>query len=183
MRPTSKYFREKVGGVANALRGLARRLAITLTDASMYWQVRGYQDAEGNTESIADVPVFANIGFMSRPASGGRPEAIMVSIGSAAGHPVIVATRDQRLTATLAEDETIIHNSKSRVIIKANGEVLVDNGSGALALALKSDVDSIKSWLSTHTHSGVTTGPGNSGVSVQAAALPTATGTQTLKAR
>jgi len=183
MRPTSRYLREKVGNAATALRGLARRLSVTLTDASAFWQLRGYQDSESNVEVIPDVPVFHNIGFMSRPASGGRPEAIVISIGGASGHPVVVATRDSRLSASLAEDETIIHNSKSRVIIRASGEVLIDNGSGALALALKGDVDNIKTWLATHTHSGVTTGPGASGVSVQAGTLPTATGTSTLKAR
>ena len=50
---------------------------------------------------------------------------------------------------------------------------------GSSALATKADIDALRTWLTTHTHAGVTTGGGVSGVPSTTA--PSATGTLVTK--
>ncbi|KKK47444.1 hypothetical protein LCGC14_3155140, partial [marine sediment metagenome] len=93
---------------------------------------------------------FSGIGFYSRPGPNGDPEVVLVKIGGKTAHGVVVATRDETLRRTLTaikdmlEDETAMFNSKARVQILADGTVEVDDGSGAVSLALKSDVTLIR---------------------------------------
>lgn len=64
-------------------------------------------------------------------------------------------------------------------------QVLVHDGAGgAVALALKSDVDNLANHYDGHTHSGVTTGGGISGTIAPAQLpVPSAAGTTVLKAK
>ena len=66
----------------------------------------------------------------------------------------------------LKADEIAMYNSKARVHILADGTIEADDGSGAVALATKADVDAIEAFLDLqfdtvngHFHSGGSGGP------------------------
>lgn len=185
-RQTIEHLRQRTSQVYLRLRGLARRVVLSLTNNDGIWQALGYrgvdelgEDAEGE-KFVAEV--FPGLGFYARPKRGAKPEAVIIHIGAESNHPVIIATRDKAAQVVLNEDETAVFNSQSVVLIKADGTVEVRDRSGvAVPLALKADVDALRTWLATHTHSGVTTGTGSSAVPVQAGTLPNAAGTSKLR--
>ncbi|MFH0901900.1 MAG: phage baseplate assembly protein [Pseudomonadota bacterium] len=136
------------------VRRIVRRAAISLASASGLWQLTGYEDADEAQEIWDEVEVFPGIGFWSRPAAGGKPEAILVSVGSEGGHPVVVATRDKSCQIDLVEGETAIFNSAgARVLVKADGTVRIEGtAGGAEALATQSDLTALKAAFDVHTH-------------------------------
>jgi phage gp45-like len=178
---------------ALALRNLVRRLKVSLTKAIGRWQLLGFRGVDGEQETFDDVEVFQGIGFASRPAAGGRPEAVVVHVRAEGGHPVIIATRDKTTQPELDEDETQVSNSQVRLKMTAAGEILADDGGGAVELATKADVqraiDYLKKQfdpLAGHVHatpSGPTTtiteatGPAAGGTA------PSPTGTTVFKAK
>lgn len=144
LRDESSY-RAKLGKGAQRLRAALRRMAVTAT-ANALWTLAGAQD-----EDDSDVEVFSGIGFYSRPPeTGGSPEVVLVKIGGASAHPAIVATRDERTRQAFTQirdmlaDESAMFNSQARVHCLADGTVVVDDGTGAVELALKSDVQGVK---------------------------------------
>lgn len=165
------------------LRNLVRRFSVTGTKGAL-WKLLGIRGLEGDETGSAEV--FHGVGITARPPVDGQPEAIVVNVGGAKA-PVIVATRDQRtLAGVLAElgeleaGSTLVYSAGAIVYVRANGTVEIRSPSGsANALATKADIDALKSWLTTHTHSGVTTGAGASGAPV--GAPPSATGTTVLR--
>src|SRR5690606_8766430 len=113
--------------------------------------------------------VFAGIGFASRPATNGTPEAIVVNVGGAKV-PVIVATRDHRtLKAVLADlgeleaGSTLVHNGAAVVYVRANGTVEIRTPRGtARRLATLEDVEAFRDDLDGHEHTYVPPGGGSS---------------------
>lgn len=190
LRDDSSY-RRKVGKAAQRLRGAIRRMIVTAS-ANALWTLAGADD-----ENEPNVEVFGGIGFYSRPPDDGSPEVIMLKVGAATSHPVIVAARDEKtrqlLTAIrdLAKDESAMFTSQARVHIKADGTVEVDDGSGAVELALKSDVDAIETFQKKHfdtglghTHAGLGTPPiVGTGTTGAGFSVPSATGTTVLKGK
>jgi len=138
LRPESR-LREPLSKGANMVKAMIRRMTVIASSLGL-WTLEGYR-----SEQDEGVPVFSGIGFYSRPGPNGDPEVVLVKIGGKTAHGVVVATRDETLRRTLTaikdmlEDETAMFNSKARVHIKADGTVLIDDGSGAVELALKSD--------------------------------------------
>jgi phage gp45-like len=128
-------YRKPTSKGANTVRQMIRRLAIKVTTRAL-WQLVGHDD-----ESEDAVEVFSGIGFYSRPPESGAPEAILVKVGGASSHGVLIATRDEKTRAAfaaiaaLAANEVAIYNSSARVHIQADGTVVVDDGSGAVSLA------------------------------------------------
>lgn len=188
MRTTARKFRERASEAMHGLRDLARRLAVSLSGDM--WQLEGYTDpVTGKAEVFEGVEVFQGIGIRSRPRRGAG-EVVVLNLGGGA-HPVVVATRDREIEVALDEDETAIFNSNAVVKIlktgevlvraKSGAEVIVDDGGGAAALATKGDLDGIRTWLLTHTHTGVTTGAGTS--AGPAAPPPAVAGTLVLRAK
>lgn len=150
-RRTISDFRGTSAEFVNELRGMARKLVAGAIASSRAWQLLGYEGIEGERETFDDVEVFQGVGFGSRPAAGGTPEVIVLNIGGRAGHPVVVATRDESTRVSLEADETAIWNSKSLVLIKADGTVEIRDRAGvALPLATKADlaalVAAIRAW-------------------------------------
>lgn len=80
----------------------------------------------------------------------------------------------------VATDRLVIGRATGARVRISAGEVAVDDGSGAVALAKKSDLDALKTYLDTHAHSGVTTGAGTSGPPNTS---PTPAGTSVLKGK
>ncbi len=172
-------YRRHVGAAATKMRSMLRRLTVTLTESAL-WQLAGATD-----EAEEDVEVFSGIGFYARPpVSGTDPEVLRVLVGGKTAHPAVVASRDEKqrvaLTAIrdLAPDESASYTTKARVHILADGTVMVDDGSGAVALATKADVDALASFAGTHTHphGDPTTGPANG-------TPPSAAGTSVLRGK
>ena len=176
-------YRSPIGKAKTTVRFMIRRMIVKITTKAQ-WQVLG---ADG--EDDKDLPVFSGIGMYSRPPdSGTNPEVIVLKVGGKTAHPVIVATRDEDMRLAIAAikdmapDESAIYNQRARVHVKADGTVEVDDGTGAVPLATKADIDALETWLGTHKHLGVTTGGGTSGNPALPAA-PRAAGTTVLKGK
>lgn len=162
-------LRDDQEGPAIRGRGLVRRLAVKL--AGDLWSLLGFRGAYGEDEVFPDVEAFQGIGFRSKPKAGSAgAEVIVVSVGGQSGHPVIVASRDRSIEVELADDETAIFNSTgAKVQIMADGSIVVraaagktvsvDDGSGSVALARKSDVDELRTKFNTHVHATTPNGP------------------------
>lgn len=157
-----KDFARQTSADFRAVRGALRRLVVTLTEGAK-WQLSG-RKVTGDQETV-DVEVFGGIGYHARPrASGGSPEAVVVSLGGN-GAPVAIATRDEQTRQTVAgsldPDETAIHNSQAIVVVKANGTVEIRSANGiAVPLALKSDVEALRTTFIDHTHTGTSVSGG-----------------------
>ncbi len=158
-------LRGPLGQAALMAKAMIRR-AVVAASANGLWNLEGFAD-----EIDADVPVFSGVGFYSRPRSAVNSDAecVVVKIGGKTAHPVIVATRDERLrqaiTAArdLAEDETIIFNSTGALVhIKADGDIEIQPKAGGrvhVRSAGGTDDDLItKTEFLRHTH--VTAGTG-----------------------
>ncbi|MCA9678840.1 MAG: phage baseplate assembly protein [Myxococcales bacterium] len=147
-----------------SIRGALRRVVVDLTTKAA-WRVLGYL-VDGDQESFR-AEVFSGIGFWARPPADGRPEAIVANVGGYE-HPVIIATRDQKTRAAIAEleaDETAIFTSTATVVIKADGTVEVRSATGtAVPLALLSDLAALKSAIE-----GWTPAPNDGGAALQTA--------------
>lgn len=181
MRRTISELRDLTSAANAAFRGLVRRVAIKLATADRLWQFAGFETAPGEFEPFDKVRTFQGIGFSSRPRAG-KGEAVIVNIGGAAAHPVAIATADPSSEPTdLEADESQMHNSLAQVRVTAAGVVEVTDRAGgtAHALALLSDLDDLRTWISTHTHA--TAGTGAPSVPVQVASLPNGAGTDILK--
>lgn len=159
--------------------GAVRRMTISLTTKTL-WQLLGHKMPDGQQETFT-AEAFTGIGFYSRPASGGHPEAIVLNIGNAKA-PVIVAVRDERTRAamagSLAVNETAMFNDAAIVHVKADGSIEARSKNGtAQSLATKADLDALAAYLKNQF---ATSGTGHthtlaSGGVVTLTTVPTAT--------
>jgi hypothetical protein len=172
---------KETGETLRSLRGMVRRLAITLTDGVL-WQLLGQRGGQGGDEVI-HLEVFPNIGFYSRPPKTGKPEAIAVAIAAAAKGRVVVGTRDLKTLkeieaelpgGKLDENETVIYCGAVFIHLRANGtvEIRTPGGGSVNPVSLLKDIVALRNWAATHTHSGVTTGMGASGAPISAPPTP-----------
>lgn len=186
MRETVESFRERTSRAATMLQGMIRRLVTSVTDGAL-WQVLGYTNFDGKRESYG-AELFQHVGFASRPA--GAAEVVVVNVGGAAEHPIIVATRDRSTAVALEADETAIYTSTGIVKVTKDGDVIVrakagrtvsvDDGSGAAELATKADLDALAHYVDhvlTLPVSGGTAGP------TAGTTAPAAAGTSVLRGK
>lgn len=147
----SGHYARETGEVFRLLRGMLRRVVVTLHNAAR-WQVTGRQ---GNNPETFEAEAFAGIGFAARPPANGNPEAIAAAIGGTAS-TVIIATRDeatrQASVGSLGVGETAVYNDKAVIVIKANGTVEIRLVGGvAVPLATKADLDSLRAIFANWT--------------------------------
>lgn len=171
--------RERAGSAAVRIRSMVRRAFAAVASGGL-WQVGGY-DGESQNENVE---VFPGVGYAARPSdasvAAGNPEVIVVNVGGSHAHPVIIATRDESVRVALDEDETAVFNSQALVKIKNDGTIEATSiGGTAVELALKSELDSLKTYLDAHVHINVTAGAVSSGIPLTAS--PTPAGTTVLK--
>lgn len=187
MSPTVQGLREETGRAANAAFGAIRRMAITLT-SRVLWQLTGFDLGDGNKETV-NGELFTGIGFFAKPPSSGAPEAIAVAVGGAKTM-VILGVRDQKTLAQVAgainQDEAMVFGSQAIVYVKNDGTVEIRTpGGSAHALALKSDVDSLASYVdNTLVLTVATTGTATAQTGTATVATshaPSAAGTSVLK--
>ena len=180
MRHTIDSLRARTERAAIAFRGIVRRLAVGVTSASNFWQLVGFDGAYGESETLDEVEAFQGVGFVARPKPGSSAEAVVVCVGGESGHPVIVATRDKATEIQVEADETAIYNSTGAVVritkdgdivvrCKAGRTVSIDDGSGAVPLATKADVDALRTTFNLHTHAS------HGAVTTEQAAAPAGT--------
>lgn len=112
-------------------------------------------------------------GYTARPLADG--ECIVVHVAGDRSHPIAISTPDRRHRPTdLAAGEVAIYDDqgqtvriyRDRVEVSA-AKIVIDSGTveigdGTLEAAVLGDT--LKTWLDTHTHTGVTPGSGASGV-------------------
>ena len=63
-----------------------------------------------------------------------------------------VDDRRYRLKGLASAEVAIYHKNGNRIHFKNDGTVTIGNGSGEVALALKSDVDELRTKFNAHTH-------------------------------
>lgn len=127
-------------------------------------------------ETIDGAERLQEYGFTSVPLAGA--EAVALFPNGDRGHPLVIATDDRRHRVTgLAAGEVAIYSSSgARVILRSSGDVDVVAGSGGTVrlgsgaasdpIALKSDIDDIKSAIS-----GATPTAGDGGLALKGAIL------------
>lgn len=113
---------------------------------------------------------FQQYGFTSVPNKDA--EVIVLHIGGDGDHSIVVAVDDRSSRPTgLSAGESCMYTSQNgkRVYAKSDGKVELGTSPtdfAGLASKIDSAVSTIVTAFNTHTHSGVTTGPGSSGVPV-----------------
>lgn len=185
--PSVKQLRDETGRAATAAFGAIRRMAITLT-AKALWQLTGFNLGDGNVETF-NGEVFGGIGFYARPPSSGKPEAIAIAVGGSKTM-VVVGVRDEATRSSIAgginADEAMVFGSQALVYVRNDGTVEIRTpGGSAQALALKSDVDSLASYVdNTLVLAVATTGTASAQTGTATVATshaPSASGTSVLK--
>lgn len=169
-----KYIEERLGGFLDFVDMLST--AIDSSTNTVTAKVRG-DVYESTSEEYEDAEVWGVAGVLSRPKadSGGDSGAQAVAVRQG-DEMFVVATRDTRYQVSAAEGEVVVHalgkdgtaqavlrlQAGGKVIVEAD-EILLGSDSASTKIALKSDLDSLKTWVDSHTHSGVTAGGGTSG--------------------
>lgn len=151
-----------------AQHGMLRRFTLKLSRGRL-WQILGHL-IDGVRENFDSEP-FQGIGFWSSPAKGERAEVIVANLGGDAGHPVIIATRNEDVRklydSQLAQGSTAMFNNATIIIINPDGTVEVRSRNGVAApLATKADLAALKSAIS-----GAGTVPNDGGSAFKAALL------------
>jgi hypothetical protein len=126
MRLTVTSSRARRDRSTSIVGALIRRMQLVASSA-VQWSLQGFLDEDGSVEA-EEAEVFPGVGVFARPKSGDNAEAIVLKVGGASGHAVIVATRNQdgiKRIGSLGEDETIIFTSTTAVKITASGQVLI----------------------------------------------------------
>lgn len=157
MRRNIKKLRERALPFSIMLRNLISRMTIEATAAISTWDLLGFIDGEDNEESDDEVEVFQGVGFVARPPDDANAEVIVANVGAESNHPVVVAARDEETRAAnvtdVEADESVAFNSVCRLHLKADGTLEArTHGGVAVALCLKSDLDSHKSHFDGHRH-------------------------------
>lgn len=147
--------------IANAI----TRAVVSRVDDSL--GIQSVQIGALADEDIDDGERFQEYGFTSVPVEGA--EAVAIFPNGDRAHPLVIAVDDRRYRITgLAAGEVAIYNDQgASVTLKANGDIVcVPSGSGRIKLgsasssdpvALKSDVETLRGELNSHTHTTTAT--------------------------
>lgn len=111
-------------------------------------------------------------GLSSRPPDGAMGVVVYVD----EDHPVVIQSGDRRYVLTgLAAGGVALHDASLRTYVKLNNDNTIELAGATIRLGVAGTPEpavlgtALLTWLATHTHAGVTPGPGASGPS----ALPT----------
>lgn len=184
---TTEEWREQISSEMRSILGMIRQMSVRLTEGPI-WQLEGHKLFDNRIKETVDAPAFGTLGFYSRPKPGANVGAIVVYPGGSS-NPVIVATNDEELRATVAnlnQGETAMCNRATIILCKPDGTVEIRTpGGSASALATKADIDALKSWAAGHTHvvAGITAGAASVTSATPLPVAPSAAGTTVLKAQ
>ncbi len=150
-----------------ALRGLVRRVSLTLTGtvtaAKAIWQVSGVRMLNSKIE-VFKAEAFTGIGFFARPPANGKPEVIVLNVSADNETPVIVAARDeatrQASAGGIKADETAAFNSQVIFYLKNDGTIEGRTiGGVAVSLAKASELQALAAHFYGHGHPSTGAGP------------------------
>ena len=196
-RPSVASLRGRTTAGAAALGNVVRRMLVRAATGAV-WTLAGFIDGEGN-EELESAEVWPGVGIWALPPSSGKPEALIVRIGAAAGNPAIAAVRDEKTRAaivarlggvTAGEHGTaLLFNSGAVAWLKGDGGIELRAAPGktidlkswdgtAQELSTRDEVQALRDWALAHIHP-VTAAPGNTGV--PAISPPAIVGTTVLK--
>lgn len=163
-RSGSREFMASQSPKTRADMGRIRRMAIGIT-TRVLWQLLGHVGLDGKRET-RNAEVFGGAGMAARP--GGRnAEAVVVFPGEGASSPIVVAVRDEEMRlaivaaltgGTLGAGEIALGAGTEGTVevvlhLKTDGTIEARSAGGAAAsLALKSDVETLRSTFNAHTH-------------------------------
>lgn len=184
---TTREWRDEISPERRGIAGMIRQMAVKLTEGG-FWQVVGHFLFDNRTPETRNAELFGTLGFYSRPKAGANVGAIVLFPGGSS-NPVIIATQDEELRATianLAQGETAMCNRATIILCKPNGTVEIRlPGGTALPLPKLAELADVVSKFNSHTHvvAGVTAGGASvtSAVPVPTASAPS--GTTVLKAQ
>jgi phage gp45-like len=159
--------------IVRRIRGMVSRVVVDRVTDTTKLQTIQTQGLDG--EVLDRVERFGEFGFASHPLVGS--EAILVTPSGTRALAVIVAVDDRRYRPTdLAEGECCLYTtSGKRVHCKSDDSIDIGTSPTdyvALASLVDQRISALEQWLLVHVHSGVTTGPGVTGV---AAGVPIGT--------
>lgn len=184
---TVREWRDETSSSRRSYLGMLRRMAVKLTEGAT-WQVIGHLLLDNRTKEIRDAELFGGgLGFYSRPAAGANAEAIVINRDG--GDPIIIATRDEELRATVAnlgQGQTAMCNRATIILCKPDGTVEIRlPGGTALSLPTLADHNALRSAFNAHTHvvAGVTAGGASVVSAVPASTVGSPSGTAVLKAQ
>lgn len=200
---TIEEMKEARSPLRTMLVGMVRRVVVRAVKASRLAQLEGLVGAYGETEADEGV-WFPGLGIRAIPPAGANLEGIGLQVGGSSNHTVLVSVHDSSTKVPGGDpvaDETVLFNSVAFIKIdkdgnitlraKAGGTVSIDDGAGAVALALKSDVTAIATELKKqfdiangHKHAAVGGPPTGVGTGIGTGYLiPTAVGTTVVKGK
>lgn len=201
---TIEEMKEARSPLRTMLVGMVRRVVVRAVKASRLAQLEGLVGAYGETEADEGV-WFPGLGFRAIPPAGANLEGVAVQVGGASNHTVVVSVHDSSTAVPGGDpvaDETIVFNSTAFIKIdkdgnitlraKAGGTVSIDDGAGAVALALKSDVTALATELKRqfditlgHKHPALNGPPVNPGTGIGTGyvTIPVAVGTTVVKGK
>lgn len=148
---SAEDFAKETSAFMRFVRGMVRRLEVTLTSGSI-WQLRGQRPGpSGGGDEVLKAEVFSGVGFFARAA--GAAEAIAVAIGGP-GSMAVVATRDEatrkKWDGQVPAGATAVFNPQAALIVKPDGTIVAKLLNGVeIPLALKLDLTILRSALST----------------------------------
>lgn len=186
--------RDLLDAIARATEPLKNRLAnsiaravISRVDDSTKMQMVQLGVLAG--ETIDDGERFQNYGFSSVPLPGA--EAVVIFPDGERGHPLVVGVDDRRHRPTsgtagevvmYTDEGDEIRLGRGNVAVVKSGDIRLGSSSASDPVALKSDLDALKTWLDTHVHTLVAVGTGASGPVAVPSRSPTPTGATKVKA-
>lgn len=184
---TTKDWRDETSSELRAILGMIRLMSVKLTEGAT-WQVEGHTLLDNRTKETRNARIFGALGFYSRPKPGANVESVVLFPGGSS-NPVIVATSDEELRATVADlnqGETAMCNRATIILCKPDGTVEIRlPGGTALPLPKLAELADMVSKFNSHTHivAGVTAGGASVTSAVPVPVVSAPSGTAVLKAQ
>lgn len=129
-----RKLRDRGSRIVHELHTAIRRMLVAATDG-VAWVLDGFIDFDGNVEQ-EQAEVFT-AGSWYRPADDSGAEAMLVLVGAQSDNPAIIAIRDERARAAIADaiamakGEHIVYSPAGSVVyMKSDGTVEVRSKDG-----------------------------------------------------
>lgn len=164
-RSAEDHARE-TGPLMRFMKGMIRRVLVTISTNTTKWQVRGVHNSVGGDE-VFEAELFPGVGIFARGSSS--TEAVVLNVGGSKV-PVIVATRDEatrrKIASQVGPGEAALYNDSLICILKQGGAIELRTHAGtALAVPTMADFNALRDFVRAqfsastgHTHALVSGG-------------------------
>lgn len=125
---------------------MVRKMIVLFTPKGT-WELQGFRELKERVRA----EVFQGVGIWARPPANSKITAVVVSVGDS-DNQVVIALRDEKtrqaVAAAIADDETLLHNTRAGVHLKADGTIDVRaHGGAAVPLATLADLQALRNWV------------------------------------